>query len=223
MPSSEPSPTPTNQCPDERESIEWGEEKHRFVEDVKDLRHSEARLDKLNEIGQNAGRLWTAFRREEEKKAEARRREGLTKQQVALAGVGVLLLILAAIYLIQYECDEDCQVANAERTAIAEMEQARTTCQGDFTDWREVEQTIRNATQYPATFEWADSFLGQVSHLAFCATDSKPYHAYQAQFDLSNPFGVTERHQVAVHVYPEDGLYEIYAFNERIGIGLLDS
>ena len=183
---------------DDRESTDWREE--------------------LEGIGRRVGRLWTSSRQED----EPRSGQGHTPGQVIAIGVCVLIVIGLILFAVSWECDEDCMDARAERTVVAELEQARTACEGQFREWRDVEQTIKNATRFPTTFEWESKILGQVAHYYQCANDVRPYHTYQAEFDVSNAFGVPERHQVVINVYPDDGLYEVVAFGEVIGIGLIE-
>ena len=127
----------------------------------------------------------------------------------------VLIMLTADL-----SCDDECQDARAERTAVARVEIARTACEGEFTDWREAEENIKNATRFSSTFKWVNKSFGHVGHYYQCADDVRPYHLYRAQFEVSNPFGVPELHDVVIHLYPDDGLYEIRAFNEITGIGV---
>ena len=160
-------------------------------------------------------RLWGAFKQEEERKDEKARLYWI------LTG-GVVLVVFVFIMLnADLSCDDECQDARAERTAVAGLEIARTACEGEFTDWREVEENIKSATRFPSTFKWVNKSLGQVGHYYQCADDVRPYHLYRAQFEVSNQFGVQERHDVAIHLYPDDGLYEIRTFNGVTGIGVV--
>ena len=199
----------------EEKPVEWGEEAGRFVDDIKQLRHSEGRQNKLEEIGGNTSRLWGAFKKQEEQKSEKQR------PLLILIGVAILVGFIVLMLTADRSCDDDCQDARAERTAVAKLENARTACEGEFTDWREVEENIKNATRFPSTFKWVNKSLGQVGHYYQCGNDVRPYHLYRAQFEVSNAFGVPERHDVVIHLYSDDGLYEIRAFNEVTGIGVV--
>ena len=199
----------------EQKPVDWSEEANSFIDDAKQLRHSDGRQDKLDEMGRNVSRLWGAFKQEENRKDE----KALLKW-ILIGGV-VLVVFVFIMMNADLSCDVECQDARAERTAVAREETARTACEGEFTDWREVEENIKNATRFPSTFKWVNKSLGQVGHYYQCADNVRPYHVYRAQFEVSNTFGVPELHDVVVHLYPEDGLYEIRAFNGVTGIGVV--
>ena len=135
----------------------------------------------------------------------------------------VIISIAGAVAIAIYgelNCDEDCQeareVARIEKTVVAELEKARTVCESDFDDWRTVERFIKDATRYPKTFEWESKSFGRVGGYYKCATGNTPYHRYWTWFNISNPFGVPERHMVVVYLNPDRGSYTIVVDPESI-------
>lgn len=183
---------------------------------------NDRRKDALDEVRRNASDLWGRLWLGEKNEGGGQHREGMTTGRYIAIVVFGLVAFATFMYALSYECDAECMDAKAERTAVAELEQSRMGCKNDFWRWPQVERTIKDATRFPSTFEWEGSFLGQVQYSYLCASDARPYHTYWTQVSLSNQFGVPEIHTVRVHLYPNEGLYEIQAFGDVIGIGLVE-
>ena len=208
----------------EPESINWRKESDKFLGNIKGLRHSTGRKDKLEEIGRDTGRLWSSlYEGKANKTPEAKRKESMW----IFLFIGVGIVLVGLIYLIDKStCDADCQEAREEarieRTVERTVAAIRTACEDDFDDWRIVERYIKDATRYPKTFEWDSTFLGSVGGYYQCAVGEIPYHTYRSEFHVSNQFGVPERHVAVVHLYPDTGIYEVRAFGKVIGYGQED-